>query len=58
MTPTTIIIPSSRKMTSQSIPNSVEWKASSEETSRKPSIRAAPARATTTRLTFSLAIST
>ena len=44
-------------MTSQSMPNSSEWKASAEDTTRKASSSPAPVRATVTRLSFSVAIS-
>jgi hypothetical protein len=56
-TPTITIMPSSRKMTSQSIPKRSEWNASAEDTSPRASISPAPVCATATRLAFSVAIS-
>ena len=58
MTPTMIIMPRSRKTTSQSTPVSGLWKASSNVTTPAASISPAPARATLTRWTFSEAIRT
>jgi hypothetical protein len=57
-TPTMIIIPSSRKMTSQSTPVSGSWNACSKSSTPAASMTAAPVSATVTRWTFSEAIST
>src|SRR5690606_715824 len=56
ITPTMIIIPSSRKMTFQSMPACSEKKISSPGVSRNRAIRPAAVRTTATRFTFSVAI--
>ncbi len=57
-TPTIIIMPMSRKMTFQSMPESVEKNADSSSVARMASMRAAPPRAAATRWTHSVMIRT
>lgn len=58
ITPTMIIMPSSRNTTFQSMPASTEWKAVSPSVRPSASISAAPPSAAATRCTRSVAMST